>query len=169
MKVKIKIPTKATYFKAEATTVDMFHAIHNWIRYAGAVVGCDIFWEDFTLKQPLFMFSILNLVFSIYLHCYDLYLFRDDLLRCCFLLVTMVVCGQMLIKLNTFIFYRSKMIELLDRAFKFLTNFNTERSNKIFEFWIVIICHMVFIYPVIVYIFTKEWILHFGFELPLLD
>ena len=184
MPMKIKIPTKSTYFKTEAiSTVDMFNAAVSVPRFAGFLLGCDIFDENFSTKRPLFIFSFGNLTFFLLLHFYDLFLYRNDILRCCFLLVTIGVWGQGMIKLYTFVYYRPKMVELKDRALTFLMNFNTKESKNIFEFWILIICHveliavilfpfcsfMAFIYPAIFYIFKSEWILHFGFELPMLD
>lgn len=182
--MKLKIPTKSTYFSSDSlSTKEMLKKIVWFINFVSYFVGCDILEPDFTIFSKRFFVCVANLFASYVLNFINIYWFREDLVRVCFCLVTLLIALQGVIKLYTFVFHRDKILSLLNRLEKIITKFNTERTNNIFEKWLMITSHVgflattlflvgsffVLIYPIIVYLFTGEKILHFGFELPWVD
>lgn len=182
--VKFRVPTKSSYFASESlSSLEMFKIIIKRINFIANIIGCDIFSDDFSVLKFHFLSSVGNLFGFYALSFYDIYLFRTDLVRLCFCLVTVGLGFQGLNKLYTFLVHRPQILNLCDRIEKFLTNFNHHKVNQAFEKWIIIACHvgslliltlagcgfLIFVYPIIYYFFSGEKILHFGFELPMID
>lgn len=182
--MKFKFLTKSTYFSSDSiSTVEILKKIKWFANVSAYYIGCDVMGADFTIFTLRFFLCIGNLFASYFLNFYNIYLFRDDLARVFFCMVTLAVSFQGVIKLYTFVFHRNKILSLFNRLEKFLTNCNSKRTNKIFEKWLMIMSHIGFfttvlfligsfcllIYPIAVYFIIGERILHFGFELPLID
>lgn len=182
--MKVKIPTKSTYFKDESlSNLEMFRRIVAYVNLLAGRCGCNIFSIDFTFNSLCFYVAFGNVISCFIITFYDFILFREDLVRICFLMLTLGVGVQGLSKLYTFAYYRSNILDLVARTEKFLTNYNTRSANEIFEKWLLIICHvglaitmliglcsfLIVIYPLIFYAFMNERILHFGLELPWID
>lgn len=161
----------------------MFKRIVKFDNWVGGLLGMDIFSENYSVNNFTFWTEIANLIILIVLNFYDLYLFRKNPARILFILVTLFASGQAIIKLYTFIVFLNNIRDHVARAEKYITNFNTKTSNEIFEKWLMIICHsflltiilffsvnlIVSIYPIIFYFIFGEKVLHFGFELPIID
>ena len=182
--VKFKVPTKSTYFSSSScSSLDMFKRIIGRVNFLAKLVGCDIYNPRFTVKNFIFFMTLQILLGFIALNFYSVYIYRKDLVRFCFCLLTLTAGFQGLIKLYTFLYYRSMIVGFVERFEKFLSNFDTDNCNAIFEKWFMIFCHvasclfasfafcvfMVYIYPIIYYIIVGEKILHFGYELPWVD
>jgi hypothetical protein len=182
--MKLKIPTKSTYFSSNSlSTVDMLRKIIQYLNFVGSYLGCDIFSPDYSPITIRFVLCMVHMNGYFFVIFYNFYMFGDDLARVCFCMVSFAAVIQGGIKFYTFIFHRKNILNLFDRLEKFLTNFNNKRTNEIFEKWLMITSHIVlfatvlflfttvliFVYPIIVYLIIGEPILHFGFELPWID
>jgi hypothetical protein len=182
--MKLEIPTKSTYFSSDKLSpLEMFNVIIDRMNFMLKFIGLNIFIPSYT-PVDLKFFCYFGGVFSVVLvHFYDIYIFRTDLVRVCFVMITLGNALQGLMKVNTFVISRSKIVELRDRCERFITNFNTKETNEMFESWLMISCHiaiMLFasffvlillflIYPIVYYFFTGQKVLHAGFELPWID
>lgn len=182
--VQFKLPSKATYFASDSLSpLDMFKKILESLSKLAELLGANIFSEDFTPCNPLFIFSLASLFSYIGMALYELHMFAGDLFRVCFLFVSLSVAIQSCCKIYVFVVQRDRILDLIKRIEKFIANFNTEKANQIMEKWLMISAHigvalvvtlvgsmvLLFIYPLIFYSFTREKILHFGFELPFID
>jgi hypothetical protein len=182
--VKLKIPTKETYFGSEPLSLlEMFKNMVEKVNWVGKLIGCNIYSKNFSPRTIPFFLLNLTLFGYMALNFYSLYLYRYNLERFFFCLVTLAATMLGPPMIYTFVIHRSEHLDLVARNEKFLSNFNTEASNQIFEKWIVITCHvsallfvtvlfcslMIFIYPIIYYLIVGEKVLHFGTELPLVD
>lgn len=161
----------------------MFKDLKRKLNGASYFLGCEIYSPDYTIKNIRFFicFGILLIIYAI--HIYNMILFHHDLVRFIFCSTTFCVSLQALGKMYTWMFYRPVILDLVVRAENYITTFKCQESTRIFEKWMMMIghigcliivlfssgCFIALIYPLIVYLFTSEWILHFGFELPGID
>jgi len=182
--MKPKLPSKSFYFASESTKpLEMFRKLIERTNFVASVYGCGLFSPDFSVHSFKFYKFAVEMIFFYFINCYDLYLFSNDLVRFCFLLMTFAVALQAINKVYTLVYLRSTMLNLCERVEKFLTNFNTDKVEKIFDKWIMVSAHvflitiivflggilLIYIYPLIFYAIMGEKILHFGFELPIID
>jgi hypothetical protein len=183
--VKFEIPTKSTYFKSEKLSpVNMFKHIIDRTNFNMKSIGFDIFTPGYTLFNRRFLWAFGNCLVFIAIHIYDIFIFRADLVRVCFLLGSLGFALQGLMKVKTFLLPRSKIVDLKDRCENFLSNVvKTKETNQIFESSMMICCHigvslialyivsivLFLIYPIIFYLIFGEKILHAGYELPFID
>jgi hypothetical protein len=182
--VKLEIPKKSTYFSSgKLSPLEMFKNIIERTNFITTFVGFDVFTPSYTPFNRRFILSFVNCLAFIAISLYDIFIFRTDLVRVCFILVTLGFGFQGISKISTFVFSRSKIVDLRDRCERFLTNFNTKETNEMFESWLMISCHigvsqfalffacacLFLIYPIIYYLICGEKILHAGNELPLID
>lgn len=184
VKLKLKLPGKEEYFGSKSLSVlESFNQIVLKANNIGKLVGCEIYSEDFS-PYNLTFFSVMVLGFGfMVLNGFSLYQYRKDLERFFFCIATFGSALQIIPVVYTFICRQPDNYNLIVRIRKFLTNFNTERSNAAFEKWLIICCHisvtllivivfcifLVIIYPIVYYFIFGENILHFGFGLPLID
>lgn len=181
---KLRIPTKVDYFGSNAMSKqDMYAKVIKVINTGAAVIGAGVLGENFTFFNLRFFFTLTNVLGFLTISVYDIYLFADDLFRVCFLLLTLSVLFQALSLLQTFLYKKEKIIEIVNRVRKFLDNCNTPKANEISEKWIMIACHcglsfaaiyatafaLIMLYPLIYFLMYGEMILHFGYELPMVD
>lgn len=183
VKFEFKIPTKEQYFGATPLTVlEMVKKLSENINRLGKLIGCDALSPNFTICNIPFFLMISTFLGFVALNVYGLHIYRSDLDKLLFSLVTFFSVLQGVPLLYYFIYKREKNLELVARVEKFIINSNTE-CEAIFEKWIVICCHvcsvavvgissgtlLVYIYPLIYYVFVGEKVLHYGFELPMVD
>lgn len=181
---KLKVPTKFTYFKTNAiSNLEMFRKVIQYDNFVASVVGCDIFTKGYTMLSFHCIFCVSNLFILFFLNIFDIFLFADDLSRVFLLLVTLFSGTQIIAGLFTFIVYKEDILDHVARVESYISRFNTESANKIFEKWVLILCHvmsvntfvflsagfLIIVYPVIYYLILGEKILHFGFEIPFVD
>lgn len=182
--VQFKIPTKETYFNSDCvSTVEILKKHLGRINAMGWLIGCDILTESFSVNSIRFYVAFGNMIYFLLLNFYSLYLYQKDLVSFFFLLVTLAGGIQGAIRFHTFIFYRANIRDLASRSEKFLNNFKTLKTDEIFEYWLIMSSHvglfffvlfslcslLIFCYPIVYYLIVGETILHFGFELPLID
>jgi hypothetical protein len=181
---KLKIPTKSTYFTSDTIAhTQMFEELMQFAMKSAKVVGGHIFDPNFVALNPAFIFAILLQTLTTIITIYDIYLFRDNLVRCAFCLLTLSAAVQGYAKMYTFVFLRYEILDLRKSTEKLQRNFNTLRTSRIFEDCFLKTAHVgavltiLFIatailfttYPIIYYIVFRERILHFGIELPFLE
>jgi hypothetical protein len=182
--VKLEIPSKSTYFLSDKLSpLEMFKFIFDRSDFTAKLIGCNIFSQSYTPVNQRFFHTVGVILSMLLVHFYDIYIFRTDLVRVCFILVTLGFALQGFMKVKTFVLSRNKIVDLRDRCERFLTNFNTKETNEMFESWLMISCHigvslfalffvcdvLFVIYPIIYYLFTGQKVLHCGFELPWID
>ena len=182
--VAFKLPTKFDYFKTDAiTNVEILKKCLNLPNFFAKMLGVDILSSGFSFFSAPFAFTMFNLLLGLAIHIYDLYLFQKDLGRVFFILVTGAAFSQGILRINVVICYRANIYDHLAIAESFLMNSISEAADRIFEKWMLMLCHtsalvaaLVFIYcaaamayPIVVYFITGTRILHFGFELPFID
>lgn len=182
--MKLRIPTKLTYFSSNSlSTVQMLRKIVEFSNFIAYFVGCDVLTPNFTVVTIRFFLSVGDMSTIFFVSFYNILEFGDDLVRISFSIITLAGAVQGVIKLYTFVFYRENILNIVDRLEKFLTKFNTQRTNAIFEKWLIITSHiglvitflfgfstfLVLIFPIIFYFITGEKFLHLGIELPWID
>lgn len=182
--MKLKIPTKSTYFSSNSlSTVQMLRKIIKFSNFMAFFVGCDVLTPNFTVMTSRFLLSVVSLIILFFAMFYNILEFGNDLIRFSFCIVALCSAIQGAFKLYTFISHRDNILNIVDRLEKFLTNFNTQRMNEIFEKWLMITSHvglfitvlfvvctfMFWVYPIIVYLFAGEKVLHLEIALPWID
>jgi hypothetical protein len=182
--MKLKLPSKSTYFKSEKLSpLEMFKKIVIAVNFLARFVGCDVYTSNFSPLKLRFILCLVNCLTFVAMSFYDIFLFRDDLVRSCFCMISLGLGLQGVMKVQTFVFSRQKIFELKDRCETFLVNFNTKATSEMFESWLMISCHvgillfimisalsvLFLIHPIIFFFITGEKILHAGFELPGID
>jgi hypothetical protein len=184
LKKKFQIPTKSTYFKSEKLSpLEMFKQNVDRASYVGGFVGCDVLTPSYSPTNWRFLVCFGNCLAFIFLSFYEIYIFREDLVRCLFCLISLGISFQGVMKVKAFVFSRQTLWKIIESIEKFFTHFNTKEANQMFESWLMFSSHigvalfvllflcgmLVLIYPLIFYVIMGEKILHFGFELPLID
>ena len=181
---KLVIPTKLTYFGTDSiSNLEMFQKIIKQINFVLSLISFDIFPPGWNMKKPLCLCVLTNFFFGFFLHFYDLYLYRNDLPRFFFFLMSMTGFLKGLIKLYLIGSKTEEMLELARRIESLLKNIEkNSKMNEILEKWMIIVCHMIVTCMIIftgsdIIDFLSEpriltfWrkVLFFGFELPFLD
>lgn len=182
--LNFKFPTKSSYFSSDVIThSQMVNEIFEYTMIPARFIGAGIYDKNFQVlnKKLIFLLTLLTITMSI--NVYDIYYFRNDIVRCIFCLMTFSAGVQGYIKFYTFVILRKDLIELRNAAEKFHENFESPKSSKIFENKFMIATHvsatltllyvctfiLLSIYPILFYFITNERILHFGIELPFID
>lgn len=178
---KFNLPTKKFYFKTEAvSTADMFQTTVKFANFIGRSIGVNILDTDFSNWNLLLLFNYFDMVTYFMISFENIYSFRDELERQVFCVVTLGMGFQVAVKLYTFIFKRSEILELISMTKNFCGSSNDVRAKQCSEKWILISCHLgafvgflffgcallMFSYPFIYYGIMGEKILHFGFVIP---
>jgi hypothetical protein len=179
-----KLPTKKTYFGSETLSrLELFRKMIEKVNWIGGLIGSDIYSKNYSPFNFLWFWMLFTLFGFGTLNIYSLYIYRKDLERFCFCLVTLASIFQGLPKLYVFFYRLPENLDLIAKIEHFITDYDTKEINAIFDKWMVNSCHisivlfvtinssaiLVFFYPAIFYLFKKEFILHFGFGLPLVD
>lgn len=140
---QLRLPTKSTYFSSnDFSNLELQNLIKARASFVGGLIGCSVFSPNYSVVNVPLVLVLSNLFGFYFLSFYDIYIFRNDLVRCCFCLVTLFIGFQGIFKIYTFLFYRWKVLELKSRAEKFLTNFNTDKTTAVFEYWLIWSCHI---------------------------
>jgi hypothetical protein len=128
--MKLKIPTKSTYFSSSSlSTVDMLKKIIEFTNLVAGLVGCDIFKLNFSLKTLKFGFWMGHLITYIFFLFHNIYLYRSDLARICFCMVTFAACVQGIAKIYTFVANRDKIMDMIYRLEKFHNEFQHQKNE----------------------------------------
>ena len=176
--IKIKIPTKSTYFSSDAIThQQMTDKIFEYAMQWGRLIGVNIFDKDFVKanKKMTFLTFIINV--------YDIYLFRSNLFRCAFCILSLSAEFQGFGMISTFILSYKNILNLRKQSEKFHEHFSSLKTSKIFEENFMVVAHAtavltflgigtfisMSVYPIIYFLIFDERILHFGPELPFID
>ena len=173
-----------TYFGTSSiSNLDIFKKLIEILNTLLSLVGFGIFTPGWTLFNPGASLILGNFCVLLFAHGYDLYLYRGDLERVFFLLMTMTAAFQGFAKLYTYVYKLNSILDQVKKLENYLKNFENVKMCKIFEKWLMIVCHamaaatVIFIafgtlttlYPFLGYLIIGERILIFGFEFPFLD
>jgi hypothetical protein len=181
---KIKLPTKYFYFRKNHVTTEEMSEKLFWIPNEMAKpLGCNIFSEDFTWKTILFaMLMTIFLIFTIS-HFYSLYIFRSDVSRFMFVLITMNLVVQSFGKLYTFVTLRPDIMKTVYLCKSFLRFCENQEMRDCFEKWLLIGFHgevavafcltiayiFVVTFPAIIYLVFDSVTLIAGCVIPFTD
>ncbi|KAL7029972.1 hypothetical protein ACKWTF_006454 [Chironomus riparius] len=184
LKNKFKIPTKSSYFSSDVITHwQMVDEIFEFIMKWGRLIGVGIFDQNFEITNRIITILMSLMTFNCIVNFCDIYLFRKDMVRCVFCLLTLSTCIQGFAKFYTFLWLRDNVLNLRKQSEKFHEHFSSLKSSKIFEEKLMIVAHvsagltilyictfiLIAVYPIIYYFIMNERILHFGLELPFID
>jgi hypothetical protein len=182
--IEHKLPTKEFYFKStKLSSLEMLKKVYFLINNIAGLFGSDIFSETYSPTNPVMVLCYFDLIAYHVISIQNIYAFRDDFARDIFCVVTLGMGFQMTVKMYTLIWHREKTVELKEITESFHEISNDRKTRESFEKWILICCHvgvfftitfygcalLIFCYPFIVWLFTGEWILHFGFIIPGID
>ena len=174
--LKIKKPSKTFFFKVDDQADEMFRKALEMTDIFTRRMGCDIFSETFTVKTFLFYALVTNMFLYFIISFYNIYIFRDDLIRSTFCVVTLGMGFQGAIKLYTFIYHRSNMLQLSELIICFqksVKNLAIKEAleNSVINCFIVgylvlapiyiASAFIIFMYPIVFYMVFGERILHF--------
>ena len=174
----------STYFSSDVITPSqMFNDLLKKASDCAKLVGSDIYDPNFRPFTFLFNATLVVLFGLVAINVYDIYLFRNDIVRCVFCMITLSASFQSLAKTYTFIVLRQNQLALKEKAENFLVNLETPEFSEVFEKWMMLAAHtgvfitvlylfcvgLIIVYPVIFYFIFGERILHFGIEIPMLD
>jgi hypothetical protein len=180
----LKVPTKAFYFSSDVIThLQMYQELTQKTMLVAKFIGVNIFDSNYKVLNARFVTGFALFFFSTIINIYDIYLFRNDLVRSMFCMITLCSSVQCVTKYYSFLIKMGNCRELKNRAEKFHQNFKTIKSAEIFEKWMIIAAHvgailtvmyfcaliLIVSYPAIFLIFLNERVLPFGIELPMLD
>jgi hypothetical protein len=178
---KVKIPSKATYFKSETvSSTEMFEKLIKAVNFIASFIGCHTMSPHFSFKNFMLIALFVDLVTYLAISFQNIYAFRDDFERQIFCVATLGMGFQGAIKLYTFVFNRENILKLAELAENFHKSSNDVKAVKSFEKWMLTFCHvgslfavayfgcgfLVFCYPMIFYLIFGKKILHFGFVIP---
>ena len=179
-----KVPTKLTYFGTESVSnIEMFQKLIEIVNLVLSLVGFGFFTPGWTLYNLTASFMFGNFFLVLFVHGYSLNLYHNDLERVFFLLMTLTGSVQGSAKLYTYVFKLEIILDQMKKLENFLKNFENVKMCKIFEVYLLIVCHamiaatVIFLafglattfYPILGYFIIGERILIFGFEFPFLD
>ncbi|XP_070502404.1 putative odorant receptor 83c [Chironomus tepperi] len=182
--IKFRIPTKSSYFSSDIIThMQMADEIVDYANKWGRKIGAGIFDNDFKITNRIIMSVMSLMTFTCIINLYDIFLFRNDMVRCVFCLLTFSADVQGFIKFYTFLWLRENILDLKKQSEKFHEHFASVKSSNKFEDQFMIAAHvsagltilyvctfiLIVIYPIIFYLIMNKRILHFGIELPLID
>lgn len=176
-----KLPSKFTYFKSEKmTSKEMFEKTLLYIGNIARLNGCHILSPHFSMTNLMLVLLWIDVFTYHSISFQNIYVFSDDFVRVIFCVVTLGMGFQVAMILYTFILDRKQIQKLVELTRSFHSSAKSEKAIKNFERWIMISCHLgclfilsfygsgvtVFFYPIVVYLFTGQKILHFGFVIP---
>jgi hypothetical protein len=179
-----KIPSKSYYFSSGTITPQqMFNELMENYMKCLRVIGANILHDSHNNLNIRFAFAIFYLTFLFVINIYDIYIFRDDLVRDVFCILTMSGEIQSYAKVYVFIFMKKNCTELKQEAENFFKSFENVNATEIFEVWMMRTAHifasiiflyiiayiLIVTYPIVFYLIFEERILHFGVEIPGLD
>lgn len=179
-----KVPSKSTYFSSDTISPSqMYTELMQRTMNLAKLVGADIFKPNYKAVNIPFAITLFLCISLTIINIYDVYLFRNDIVRCMFCMITLSASFQSFAKMYTFVVLRKNQVDLRDRAEKFFTNINNQKSSEIFEKWMMLAAHtgafvaalylicagLIDFYPVIFFAIFRERVLHFGIEIPVLN
>jgi len=149
----------------------------------GRLIGGGIFDKDFDRANKKIILIISLTALTCIINVYDIYLFRKDLVRCAFCILTISGQVQGFAKIHTFIWLYKNILNLRKQSEKLHDHFSSLKISKIFEENFMVVAHatavltflgigtfiIISVYPVIYFWIFGERILHFGLELPFID
>jgi hypothetical protein len=179
-----KLPTKTFYFKSgRVTSLEMSQKIVNFVNSSTKFIGCNFASPGYTMIQPLFIITFLQLVAYMIISVQNIHMFRDNFERQMFCISTLGMGFQGFSKLYVFIYRREGVLKLFDLAEDFQKGSKGRSKQKIFEKWMLIAAHTAFLfgiafltvevlllmYPGIHFLIVGKKVLHFGFVIPGID
>lgn len=179
-----KFPSKSNYFSSKsASPLQMYEEIMEMCMKFTLIIGANIFHSNHRKLNLNLVLTIIYLNLTFVLNVYDVYIFRDDLVRDIFCVLSISAEIQSYAKVYVFIFLKKNCTALKIKGENFFKKFNNKKSNEIFEIWMMRTAHIgvlifflfivttiiIITYPIIYYLIAQERILHFGFEIPMLD
>jgi len=182
--IKIKIPTKSTYFSSDAIThQQMTDKIFEYAMQWGRLIGVNIFDKDFVKANKKITLLEIALILTFIINVYDIFLFRSELVRCAFCILSLSAELQGFGMMSTFILSYKNILNLRKQSEKFHEHFSSLKTSKIFEENFMVVAHAtavltflgigtfisMSVYPIIYFLIFDERILHFGVELPFID
>ena len=182
--VQFKIPTKSTYFSSDVITHlqmadEIFEYAMKWARLCGA----EIFDQNYKFTNKKLEFTVSLLTLTSIINIYDIFLFRDDIVRCVFCLLSFSCEVQSFAKVYSFLWLHGNFLSLRKQCEKFHEHFSSLKSSKMFEEKFMIASHVIAVltvlyictfillvlYPIIFYFIMNERILICGIELPFIN
>jgi hypothetical protein len=181
---KFKIPTKSTYFSSAAVThQQMMNELFEFAMKWGRLIGVNIFDKDYDKANRRVVLVQIVTILTFILNVYDIYLFRKDLVRWVFCILTLSGQFRAIAMINTFIRGNDNILNLRKQSEKFHEHYSSLNTTKMYETNLLKVAHVtasftlfgiltfifVTLYPVIYFWIFDERILHFGTELPFID
>ncbi|KAL7029971.1 hypothetical protein ACKWTF_006453 [Chironomus riparius] len=181
---KLRIPTKSLYFSSnDITHLQMMDELLEFAMKWGRLIGGGIFDQGFKRTNKNIVTLMLLTALTCIINVYDIYLFREDVPRCVFCILTISGQVQGFAKFYSFIWLFKNILNLREQSKEFHKKVSSLKSSKIFEEKFMIVAHMAAVitflaistfiliatYPIIYYLIFEKRILHFGLELPLID
>lgn len=180
----LTLPSKSFYFSSDSiSNLQMFNELLEKSMSFTKIIGANIFADNYQKLNLRFALTFFYLTFLFIINIYDVYLFRNDLVRDVFCVLTISGEIQSYAKIYIFIFLRDTCVELKKSGEKLHKSVNSIKDREIFELWMmrtahlggiiifmyIICCFVLINYPIIFYLLFGERILHFGIEIPMLD
>lgn len=163
-----------------ASAIERLEASKNRNAYVGSTVGFNVLKDDFKLNFISY-FTIVDTITYMIINGYDIKLFWGDLLRVCFCLVTWSFGYQGSARIIVFASKDKILRDLYHQVYDFMFKMERQRATNFIvrkfagyidvqSKGITILYYscgiLTVVYPVFVYILTKEVILPFGFVIP---
>lgn len=160
--------------------IERLEAAKKRIGLVASTVGFNVLKEDFKLSIISYL-SIFDCITYMIINGYDIKLFWGDLLRVCFCLVTWSFGYQCSARIIVFTSKQKIISDLYKQVYEFMQKMERQMETNVvvrkFARYIdvqskgitilfYLSASLTILYPVLVYMFTKEAILPFGFVLP---
>lgn len=182
--LRLKLPEKSSYFSSNsASHQQMQRSIFEYVSKILKPIGCAYFDHNYSMLNIKFFNTCFLWTFTFLLHIYDIWMFREDISRCIFCLLTWSAEFQTLAKLYTFVFHRKDINDLRKRTEKFHESLVSTKTSGIYEEKYMQAAHvcvmltivylaafvLISVYPILLYLIIGKRFLHFGVELPFVD
>ena len=181
---KIKLPTKLTYFSSEKLSAsEMYREMLTKLNKFAKIMGCNAFSANYTAWNTKLLGVVILLGTLMAENLTFVYSNRNDIAQCIFGLTFFLSFIQTLTRLYSFIFKRDILVDVFDRIDIFYLLNDKEWSTTILEKNVLNSCHiglflsallfggaiLISVYPLVIYLFLDELVLHFAFKLFLID
>ncbi|CRK98951.1 CLUMA_CG012053, isoform A [Clunio marinus] len=179
----INLPKTSRFIVEFDSTLDLFRKTVKTANIALWASGANIFKENHTFLTLQLFCTVSYIIATMAIIFYNLYLFHDDFIRCCFMLTIFFIAIQGFTKVYTLFRYKIGILAMVARCETIMMKYNYPKVNEIFEKWMLITWYLFVllavtfctagvlaaIYPIIVYLITGTKFLHFGYQLPWLQ
>ncbi|KAL7029969.1 hypothetical protein ACKWTF_006451 [Chironomus riparius] len=182
--VQFKLPTKSTFFSSDVIShLQMADEIFKYAMKWARLCGGEIFDKNYKFTNKKLLFTVILLTLTSIINIYDIFLFKNDIVRCVFCLLSFSCEVQSFAKIYSFLWLHINFLNLRKQCEKFHEHFSSLTSSKMFERKFMIAAHVITIltilyictfillvlYPMIFYLIMNERILICGIELPFID